>query len=122
MALRARDMSALEAKHAPKPKKADKIDRATLYPTVVEELKPSKPRRLTRQERAVVRQMLRDSRKKHGRSRRDYRDLKKRNASRLAEEGAEALVFYLQDEGAGVVSVRQVLFDTAEFGRYGTVL
>lgn len=108
MARRAKDMVALEAKHAPKPK-APPTPEVRAPIDAVLATKPSRPRRLTRQERAKVRQMLRDSREKHGRSRRDYLDVKGRNAAKMTADGINALVFYLQDEGAGAVSVRQLL-------------
>lgn len=67
--------------------------------------------RLTRQQRAVVRQFCRTMAAKNKRSRRDRLDIERRNAVRIAKRGIEADIYYLQDQGAGLISVRQVLRD-----------
>lgn len=83
-----------------------------------------KVKRLTRQQRAKVRAFLRlclrrnPHRGKDWGDRENLKEYASRNKIELAEHGIEATVFYVQDAGAGCITVRQILSDVAFWRRY----
>jgi hypothetical protein len=83
---------------------------------VLREHKELGARRLSRQEKQVVRRYIRQLAARHGRGHRGdrgtvagTRGLIRRANERMGAEGSLAVVMYPQDVGAGWTSVRQIL-------------